>query len=124
MTDEAYLPTHEWARRDGDSVLIGLSRFAVGEVGDVIHVQLPTVGARVSRGQACAEIESVKSVNDVYSPVDGTVLSVNSDLQAHPERINADPLAAWFARIAPSGPAPLEGLLSSADYQARLAGGA
>lgn len=113
-----YLPTHEWARQDGADVVIGLSAFAAGEVGDVIHVQLPTVGATLSKGSACAEIESVKSVNDYYAPIDGTVVAVNQELAAHPELVNQDPSGkGWFARIRPSSATPFAGLLSEADYQ-------
>ncbi len=114
---ESYLPTHEWARIDGGVVVIGLSPFAAGEVGDVIHVQLPKVGTAVKRGVACAEIESVKSVNDYYSPVDGTVTEVNAELANHPELVNQAPLAAgWFVKIKAAGAEPLAGLLTAAQY--------
>ena len=118
----AYLPTHEWARTDGNLLAVGLSAFAAGEVGEVIHVQLPAVGATVARGKACAEIESVKSVNDFYSPVDGTVAAVNNDLGTKPELVNADPGGAgWFIKVAPANAAKaLDGLLSEAAYQAQL----
>lgn len=118
---ESYLPTHEWARTEGGLVVIGLSPFAAGEVGEVIHVQLPAVGAAVVRGKPCAEIESVKSVNDYYSPVDGTIAEVNAALANNPELVNSDPLkAGWFAKIKPAKPDPLAGLLSTADYQAKI----
>jgi glycine cleavage system H protein len=91
-------------------------------VGEVIHVQLPAVGATLTRGTACAEIESVKSVNDIYSPVDGVVVAVNSALASSPELVNQDPgTAGWFFHVRPSGADPLVGLLSEADYQAQLA---
>lgn len=118
---ESYLPTHEWARAEGGVVVIGLSPFAAGEVGEVIHVQLPAVGAALARGKACAEIESVKSVNDYYSPVDGTVVEVNSELANHPELVNSDPLkAGWFVKLTPAKPDALAGLLSAAEYQAKI----
>lgn len=118
---ERYLPTHEWARADGDLVVIGLSAFAAGEVGDVIHVGLPKPGATVTRGVACAEIESVKSVNDYYSPLDGTVAEVNPALADHPELVNQDPAGkGWFARIRPAKAGALDGLLTSEQYQAGL----
>ncbi len=117
---ESYLPTHEWARQDGPLVVIGLSAFAAGEVGEVIHVELPKVGQKLTRGSACAEIESVKSVNDYYAPVDGEVVEVNAALAAKPETLNADPLGAgWFAKVKPSAPAPLAGLLPAAQYLAK-----
>jgi len=112
-----YLPTHEWARQDGTLVTIGLSAFAAGEVGEVIHVQLPAVGTVLTRGKPCAEIESVKSVNDYYAPIDGVVAEINGALTASPELVNADPAGkGWFAKITPAGAAPLSGLLSEADY--------
>jgi glycine cleavage system H protein len=118
---ESYLPTHEWARAEGGLVVIGLSPFAAGEVGEVIHVQLPAVGAALSRGKPCAEIESVKSVNDYYSPVDGTVAEVNSALANNPELVNSDPLkAGWFVKVKPAQADALAGLLSTADYQAKI----
>jgi glycine cleavage system H protein len=119
---ESYLPTHEWARQEGELIVIGLSSFAAGEIGDVIHIELPKLGATLSQGTPCAEIESVKSVNDYYSPVTGTVVAINESLRNSPEQINSDPLGAgWFAKVRASGPTPLGGLLSAAAYQARLA---
>ena len=118
---EHYLPTHEWARSEGSLITIGLSAFAAGEVGEVIHVELPKVGAVHSKGKACAEIESVKSVNDYYSPIDGTVVEVNTQLAAKPELLNQEPTTGgWFAKLKPSSAIPLAGLLSSDDYQAQL----
>lgn len=118
---ESYLPSHEWARLEGGSVTIGLSVFAAGEVGEIIHVGLPKVGAVLRRGVACAEIESVKSVNDYYSPVDGEVIAVNPDLSGHPELVNQEPLAkGWFVKVKPAAADPLTGLLSSADYLAKI----
>ena len=118
---ESYMPTHEWARIDGGKVVIGLSPFAAGEVGEVIHIELPAVGATLTRGKACAEIESVKSVNDYYSPVDGTVSEVNRALAEKPELVNSDPLGAgWFVKITPTAANPVLGLLSASDYQAKI----
>ncbi len=118
---EHYLPTHEWARRDGAEIVIGLSPFAAGEVGEVIHVELPKPGQKLTRGKAYAELESVKSVNDVYSPVDGEVVSVNPALASAPELVNSDPLGkGWFARVKATGAEPLKGLMSASEYQAQL----
>jgi len=112
-----YLPTHEWARQDGTLVTIGLSAFAAGEVGEVIHVQLPAVGTVLVRGTPCAEIESVKSVNDYYAPVDGVVTEINTALATSPELVNGDPAGTgWFAKVTPTGATPLAGLLAEADY--------
>jgi glycine cleavage system H protein len=118
---EHYLPSHEWARIEGALVTIGLSAFAAGEVGEVIHVELPKVGATLSKGKACAEIESVKSVNDFYAPVDGVVAEINPALAAQPELLNQDPTGkGWFAKVKASSATPLAGLLSSEQYQTQL----
>jgi glycine cleavage system H protein len=118
---EHYLPSHEWARVEGGLVVCGLSRFAAGEVGDVIHVALPQVGQKVSRGQGAAEIESVKSVNDYYSPVDGEVVEINSAMAERPELVNQEPLAGgWFFKVKPSAANPVAGLLDGAAYEAQL----
>ncbi|HYE07835.1 MAG TPA: glycine cleavage system protein GcvH [Planctomycetota bacterium] len=118
---ERYMPTHEWARLDGALVAIGLSAFAAGEVGEVIHIALPKPGQKLTRGQACAEIESVKSVNDYYSPVDGEVAEVNQQLVANPELLNQDAANAWFAKVKPSAKDPLAGLLTKDEYAAKTA---
>ncbi|MBA3708976.1 MAG: glycine cleavage system protein GcvH [Planctomycetes bacterium] len=118
---QSYLPTHEWARLDGSTVTIGLSAFAAGEVGEVIHVQLPDKGTTLSRSKPCAEIESVKSVNDYYSPVDGEVIEVNEAVKSNPELVNSDPAGkGWFVKVKPSSAKPLDGLMSDADYQKHI----
>lgn len=116
-----YQKSHEWAREDGAEIEVGLSAFAAGEVGDVIHVELPALGSQVARGTAMAEIESVKSVNDVYAPVDGEVVAVNTALEQQPDLVNQQPEGAgWLVRIRPSAADPLAELLDSAAYQALL----
>jgi glycine cleavage system H protein len=118
---EHYLPSHEWARLEGALVTIGLSAFAAGEVGEVIHVELPKVGATLSKGKACAEIESVKSVNDFYAPIDGVVTEINPALASQPELLNQDPTGrGWFAKVKATSATPLAGLLSSEQYQTQL----
>ena len=115
---EHYLESHEWARSEDDGVVVGLSAFAAGEIGDVIYVSLPAVGDSVTRGETCGELESVKAVNDVYSPVPGKVIAVNPELEQHPELVNADPLGSgWFIRIEPADADPCAGLLSAVDYE-------
>ena len=119
---ERYLPSHEWARIEGDTVVIGLSPFAAGEVGDVVHVQLPVVGANLAKGTPCAEIESVKSVNDYYSPVDGSVVAINAALATSPELVNQDPLGkGWFAKVKVADVGALSVLMDASAYQAQLA---
>jgi glycine cleavage system H protein len=117
-----YAATHEWARVDDDGIVtVGISDFAQDALGDVVYVDLPEVGRTVNAGEPFAEVESTKSVNDVYAPVTGTVVSVNQALVDHPELVNADPYGeAWFARIEPSGAASvLEALLDAAAYRER-----
>ncbi|MFW5750062.1 MAG: glycine cleavage system protein GcvH [Planctomycetota bacterium] len=122
--DRYYTESHEWASVDGDQVVIGLSQHAAEEIGEIIHVELPKVGDAVTRGQPMAEIESVKSVNDFYAPVDGTVAAVNEELEGQPELANQDPLGkGWFVRVTPSSGEPTAGLLTTADYEARIAEG-
>lgn len=123
---EYYLPSHEWARQEptGGLVTIGLSAFAAGEVGEVIHIELPKLGAILTKGKPCAEIESVKSVNDFYAPVDGVVTEINPELAAHPELLNQDSTGkGWFVRLTPTSATPLAGLLSSEQYRAQIGKG-
>ncbi|MDA3963867.1 MAG: glycine cleavage system protein GcvH [Planctomycetota bacterium] len=116
-----YMESHEWAKLDGDEVVIGLSAFAAGEVGEVIHVELPAVGDAAKRGQPLAEIESVKSVNDFYAPIDGEVVAINEALADAPELVNESAEdKGWFCRIKPSAAAPFDGLLNAAAYQTKV----
>lgn len=118
-----YLESHEWARQDGDEIVVGLSPFAANEVGEVIHVELPAVGTQVTRGAAMAEIESVKSVNDCYAPVTGEVVAVNDELAEHPELVNDDAEGkGWFVRVRPSDADPLAGLMDAEAYRQHTAG--
>lgn len=117
-----YLESHEWAREEGDLIVVGLSSFAAGEVGDVIHVELPEVGDAVTKGEACGEIESVKSVNDLYAPVDGEVVAVNEGLADSPELVNNDAHGAgWFYKVKAAAGA-LDGLMDQAAYDEHIRG--
>ena len=114
-----YNQSHEWALIDGDEATVGLSRFATDEIGEIIHVALPQVGDSVQRGERLAEIESVKSVNEFYAPIAGTVTAINPDLEQRPELVNQDPLeAGWFVRLRPAEAEPTAGLLDEASYLA------
>lgn len=116
-----YLETHEWARADAAGVAVGLSSFAAQEIGDIIHIELPAVGRTLQRGDVLAEIESMKSVNEIYAPISGRVEAVNQVLVDRPELVNQDPLGAgWLARIAPEGPDPFAGLMDEASYSAGI----
>ena len=97
--DLRYTKTHEWIKEENGVVTVGLSDFAQQELGDLVFVNLPQVGDAVTAGEAFADVESVKAVSDVYSPVTGTVCEITEALLAAPERINQDPYGAWFIRV-------------------------
>ena len=118
---EFYLESHEWARVEGDIVVVGLSPFAADEVGEIIHIELPAAGDSLSKGEAMGEIESVKSVNDIYSPIDGEVVEVNEALVDAPELVNSDALGAgWFLKVKASADNVTAGLLDAASYDAHI----
>lgn len=109
---------HEWVRVEGDTAVVGISEHAQHELGDVVYVELPAVGDSVSRGDAMANVESVKAVSDVYAPISGEIVAVNEDLEDHPEQINKDAQGGgWIAKIKLSNPADLDELMSLEDYQ-------
>jgi glycine cleavage system H protein len=115
--DRRYTKEHEWALLDGGRVRIGITDYAQDALGDVVFVQLPAVGTVVEAGGACSEVESTKSVSDIYSPVAGTVVEVNAELAEAPQRLNEDPYGAgWICLIEPSTPATLEDLLDAGAY--------
>ena len=124
--DLKYTAEHEWLRQPGEadgSVRVGITDYAQDALGDIVYVSLPEVGQTVTAGGACGELESTKSVSDVYAPVSGEVVAVNSALDATPELVNDDPYAGgWLFEIVPSAPAELDGLLDAAAYQATLQG--
>ncbi len=114
-----YTAEHEWARvsSTGDSVRIGVTDFAQQSLGDVVYVSLPAVGASVNRGEAFGEVESTKSVSDLYAPVSGVVTARNDELDAHPEMINADPYGTgWIVEIELGNPDEVTDLLDAAGY--------
>jgi glycine cleavage system H protein len=118
-----YSSDHEWVAVDGDKVRIGITDFAQDSLGDVVYVQLPAVGAAVSAGDSFSEVESTKSVSDIYAPVSGTVISVNDALGDHPEALNDDPYGAgWICEIEFTDVGELEALLDAAGYQALVEG--
>lgn len=97
--DVKYAKTHEWLKKEGDFVLIGLTDYAQDQLGDIVFVNLPQAGDPVSRGDTFADIESVKAVSDVYSPVTGEVEEVNEELLDAPEKVNNDPYGSWFVKV-------------------------
>jgi glycine cleavage system H protein len=118
-SDLKYDKEHEWVRVEGDVVVVGVSDFAQDQLGEVVYVDLPAEGDTVNAGEAFGEVESVKSVSELYSPVTGEVVRVNADLSGAPETINEDPYGAgWMIEIRLADASELDGLMSSDDYQA------
>jgi len=124
--DLLYTSEHEWLRRPGDaegSVRVGITHFAQDALGDIVYVSLPEVGQSVEAGSTCGELESTKSVSDVYAPVTGEVVARNDSLDATPELVNNDPYGGgWLFEVVPSDPSQLDGLLDSATYEQSLGG--
>ena len=122
--DREYTPEHEWVLRQGDAVTVGITDFAAGKLGDVVYVDLPPVGSIATAGTIIGEIESTKSVGELYAPVDGTVSEVNGAVDAQPQLVNGDPYGqGWLVRITIDGAAG-EGpeLLTPEQYAALAAG--
>ena len=116
--DLRYSTDHEWARVEDGKVRIGISDYAQDALGDVVYVEVPEVGTTVAASGKISEVESTKSVSDVYAPVSGTVVEANNDLADAPERLNEDPYGeGWICVIEPSDPGELDGLLSAAAYR-------
>jgi glycine cleavage system H protein len=119
--DLQYTKDHEWVRTQGDTVRVGITDFAQEALGDIVFVTLPEVGAEVMAGSTCGEIESTKSVSDVYAPVTGTVVARNESLDSAPELLNSDPYGdGWMVEIRPAEAASSEGLIDAATYQSGL----
>jgi glycine cleavage system H protein len=120
--DLKYDKEHEWVRVEGDAVYVGISDFAQDQLGEVVYVDLPAAGDDLVAGETFGEIESVKSVSELYAPVTGAVIEVNSDLDKSPETINSDPYGAgWMIKIALADPSQLDGLLSAEEYESFVA---
>jgi glycine cleavage system H protein len=123
--DLKYTQEHEWVRSPGESegsVRVGITHFAQDALGDIVYVSLPAVGDTVTAGSACGELESTKSVSDVYAPMDGEVVAVNEGLDTTPELVNSDPYGGgWLYELVPSNAAALDGLMDATTYQGTLA---
>ena len=121
--DLRYSDDHEWLRPDGDEGLVGITRYAADELGDVVFVELPTVGRTLARGETFGVIESVKTASDLYSPVSGEVVEVNTGLAGAPQLVNEEPYGAgWLIRLRLADPSESE-LLRDADGYRTLIGG-
>lgn len=116
--DLLYTEDHEWIRQEGNLVTIGITQFAVDQLGDVTQVDLPSEGETLKRRDVFASVESVKAVSDVYAPVSGKVVKINSPLQDSPEYVNEEPYdGGWMAQVEMSSPDDLKGLMTSAAYE-------
>ena len=119
--DLRYTKTHEWIRREGAELVVGITDHAQGELTDIVFVDLPEVGKAASAGGAVLVLESVKTVSDVYAPVDGTVSAVNTELKTHPELVNKEPYGrGWLVRLKPAAPFDPAKFLDAAGYRATL----
>jgi glycine cleavage system H protein len=122
--DLRYTTEHEWVRSPGEaegSVRIGITYYAQDALGDIVYVSLPEIGSSVDAGTTCGELESTKSVSDVYAPVSGEVVARNEALDATPELVNNDPYSGgWLFEVVPSDPTQLDDLLDAATYEASL----
>jgi glycine cleavage system H protein len=116
--DLRYSKDHEWARLEGDRVRVGITDYAQDALGDVVFIELPEVGATVKVDESFSEVESTKSVSDVYAPLAGTIVEVNTDLADAPERLNEDPYGdGWICLIEPADASAFETLLDAAAYR-------
>ena len=121
--DRRYSREHEWVRVDGSVAVIGITSFAADELGDIVYVELPEVGARLTQFGSFGVVESVKAVSDLFAPVSGEVTEVNGDLRASPELLNTDPFGAgWIAKVTLADAAEVEKLLDAGAYAELTAG--
>jgi glycine cleavage system H protein len=116
-----YTKEHEWVSVEGDVGTIGITDHAQQELGDIVYVDLPKVGAAAGQGKTIGSVESVKAVSDIYSPVSGEVLEINEALTEKPEKLNEDPHgSAWLVKVRLSTPSEIKSLLSAADYRSYI----
>ncbi len=116
-----YAATHEWVRSEPDGTLtVGITDHAQAQLGDLVFLELPAVGRKLAAAEACAVVESVKAASEVYAPVAGEVVAVNSDLTGTPEKVNEDAYAAWFFRLKPTDGGAAASLLDAKAYEALI----
>ena len=117
-----YTDDHEWARLEGDTVTVGITEFAQDQLGELVFVELPTIGGAVTQGDEAAVIESVKAAGEVKSPVSGTIMEINESLVDTPEKVNDDPMGeGWIYKVAITDPTEWESLMDEAAYAALVA---
>ena len=113
-----YHQEHEWVRAEGQQATVGISHFAQDALGDIVFIDLPKVGAKVTAGQQIGEVESTKTTSTIYTPVSGTIAKINADLKDHPEAVNSDPYGkGWMAVIEFTAPAEVDQLMTAAQYE-------
>jgi glycine cleavage system H protein len=116
-----YTASHEWVRADADgTVAVGITDHAQRALGDLVYLELPAVGRKLAAAEACAVVESVKAASDVYAPIAGDVVAVNTALTQTPEQVNQDAYAAWFFKLKPADAGALAALLDAKAYEATL----
>jgi len=121
MADARYTKDHEWIRLDGDVAAVGITTYAQSQLGDVVFVDLPKIGTRVTKGEEAAVVESVKAASEVYAPASGEVVAVNDALEAAPATVNQDAEGAgWFVKLKLTDAKELDDLMSAHDYQVYL----
>jgi glycine cleavage system H protein len=116
-TDRKYTKEHEWIQTNGTSAAVGITDHAQEELGDIVFVDLPKLGAELAAGKTFGSVESVKAVSDLYAPASGTVTEINGDLATAPEKVNKDPHGSWMMKITLKNPSELDALLSAGDYE-------
>ena len=113
-----YTKEHEWVREDGDTVTVGITDHAQGELGDIIFVEFPEIGQKIERDEPFGTIEAVKTVADLFAPISGTVIEINETLDDSPESVNNDPYGdGWMVKVSVSEPGELDNLMSAVQYQ-------
>ena len=120
--DLYYTKDHEWALKEGDTIKVGISDYAQDQLGDIVFVELPEIGTQFERGDEFGTLESVKAVSEIYMPISGEIVDVNSELEDAPELLNEDPYDAWIVEVRPEDEDQYDELLSSNDYLEILKG--
>jgi glycine cleavage system H protein len=119
--DLRYTSEHEWVQTVGDRVRVGITAYAQDALGDIVYVSLPETGGTISAGSSVGEVESTKSVSDIYAPISGTIVERNEALETSPELVNSDPYGqGWMFEVEPSDPAAVDALLTADQYRDQL----
>jgi glycine cleavage system H protein len=123
MATVKYTKDHEWVRIEGDTVVVGITDYAQSQLGDVVYVELPEIGRRVQKGKEAAVVESVKAASEVFAPLSGEVVAVNSELSGEPGRINSDPMGAgWFMKLRIADAKEMDDLMDEKAYDGFVEG--